>query len=99
MPGPPMALFLSSLGLSKQAFRIAIVIFLTIIDFLTFIYYSWIGLITVDMIIHSLMLLPAMILGFFLGNFAFGKVDEAFFKKLVMGITIASGVVLIWIGI
>jgi uncharacterized membrane protein YfcA len=95
MPGPPMALFLSSQGFGKQEFRRVIVIFLTIIDLLTFAYFLWVGLITADMIFRSLPLLPALILGFWLGNFAFGKMDEIYFKRLVMGITIAAGVVLI----
>jgi uncharacterized membrane protein YfcA len=95
MPGPPMALFLSSQGFAKQAFRRVIVIFLTIIDFLTFGYFIWMGLITTDMLLQSLRLLPALILGFLLGNFAFGKVDAVYFKRLVMVITISAGFVLI----
>ena len=69
-----MALFLSSQGFEKLAFRRAIVIFLTFIDLLTFAYYLLDWLITMDMILESLVLLPALILGFWLGNFAFGKV-------------------------
>ena len=46
MPGPPMALLLSSQGFEKVEFRKLIVIFLTVVDFLTFIYFIWIGLIT-----------------------------------------------------
>ncbi len=95
MPGPPMALFLCSQGFAKQAFRRVIVIFLTIIDFLTFGYFIWMGLITADMLLQSLRLLPALILGFVLGNFAFGKVDAVYFKRLVMVITISAGLVLI----
>jgi uncharacterized protein len=95
MPGPPMALFLSIQGFGKHEFRRVIVIFLSIIDILTFAYFLWVGLITADMIFRSLPLLPALILGFWLGNFAFGKMDEIYFKRLVMGITIAAGVVLI----
>jgi len=93
-----MALFLSSQGFAKQAFRRVIVIFLTIIDFLTFSYFVWMGLITADMLLQSMRLLPALILGFLLGNFAFGKVDEVYFKRLVMMITISAGMILLFSG-
>lgn len=95
MPGPPMALFLSSQGIEKVAFRRIMVIFLTIVDFLTFSYFLWIGLITADMLLQSLRLLPALILGFLLGNFAFVKFDEAYFRKLILGMVITAGTVLI----
>ncbi len=95
MPGPPMALLLSSQGFSKEAFRRIIVIFLTIVDFLTFIYYLLVGIITMDMLLQSLRLLPALIIGFLLGNLAFVKFDEVHFRKLVLGVIIAAGVLLI----
>jgi uncharacterized protein len=98
MPGPPMALFLSSQGFAKQAFRRVIVIFLTIIDFLTFGYFIWMGLITADMLLQSMRLLLALVLGFVVGNFAFGKVDESCFKRLVMMITISAGMILLFSG-
>ena len=50
-----------------------IVIFLTVIGFLTFFYFIWVGLISIDMIVLSLKLLPAMVLGFVVGNSLFWK--------------------------
>lgn len=47
------------------------------------------------MLLQSLKLSPAMALGFLGGNFAFGKVDEATFRRLPLGITLAAGVLLI----
>ena len=96
MPGPPMALLLGSQGIEKDEFRRLIVIFLTVVDFLTFFYFLWIGLINTDMLLQSLNLLPALALGFLVGNFVFGKVDEANFKRLTLGITLASGILLIF---
>ena len=40
MPGPPMALLLSSQGFAKEEFRKLMVVFLTVVDFLTFIFSS-----------------------------------------------------------
>jgi len=96
LPGPPMALLLSSQGFQKEEFRRVIVVFLTALDFFTFGYYSWVGLITPDMLLHGLEFLPAMVLGFLVGKFAFGRVDESHFRRLTLGITLAAGVLLLW---
>ena len=95
MPGPPMALLLGSQGIEKDEFRRLIVIFLTVVDFLTFFYFLWMGLINADMLLQSLKLMPALALGFLAGDYAFGKVDEATFKRLALGITLAAGFLLI----
>ena len=92
LPGPPMALLLSSQGFQKEEFRRVIVVFLTALDFFTFGYYSLVGLITADMLLHGLKFLPAMVLGFLVGRFAFGRVTEAHFRRLTLGITLAAGV-------
>lgn len=94
MPGPPMALLLNAQGTEKEEFRRLIVIFLTVIDFLTFFYFLWIGLINAEMLIQSLKLLPALAFGFLAGNFAFGRVDEGTFRRLTLGITLAAGMLL-----
>lgn len=96
MPGPPMDLLLSSQGLEKEAFRRLMVIFLTAIDFLTFGYYILVGLIDSEMIIFSLWFIPAVLLGFLAGSFAFGRVSEERFRRLTLGITLAAGAFLLW---
>ncbi len=73
------------------------VIFLTVVDFLTFIYFIWIGLINADMLVQSLMLLPALALGFLAGNLVFGKVNEVYFRRLALGVTLAAGILLLFV--
>ena len=96
MPGPPMAILLSSQGLEKKEFRRIMVIFLTAIDFLTFGYYILVGLIDIGMLIFSLWFIPAVLLGFLGGSFAFGRVSEERFRRLTLGITLAAGAFLLW---
>jgi uncharacterized membrane protein YfcA len=60
-------------------------------------YFIWIGLINVDMLMQGLMLLPALVLGFLAGSFVFGKVDEAYFRRLALAITLAAGILLLFI--
>jgi uncharacterized membrane protein YfcA len=96
MPGPPMALLLSGQGLEKAEFRRIIVIFLTAVDFVTFFYFLWIGLIDAEMLLQSMRLLPAMILGFLAGSYAFDRVDEVNFRSLTLWITLISGGMLLF---
>jgi hypothetical protein len=96
MPGPPMALLLSGQGLEKTEFRRIIVIFLTAVDFVTFFYFLWIGLINSEMLLQNLRLLPAMILGFLAGSYAFDRVDEVNFRSLTLWITLISGGMLLF---
>ncbi len=67
-----------------------IVIFLTVIGFLTFFYFIWVGLISIDMIVLSLKLLPAMVLGFVVGNSLFGRIDEASFRRMALGVVLMA---------
>jgi uncharacterized membrane protein YfcA len=48
------------------------------------------------MLIDSLRFLPAMLLGFFAGSLAFGRVSEDRFRRLTLGITLAAGAFLLW---
>lgn len=66
------------------------------IDFLTFGYYILVGLIDAEMFIDSLKFLPAMLLGFFAGSLAFGRVSEDRLRRLTLGITLAAGAFLLW---
>ena len=70
-------------------------IFLTVVDFSTFAYFVWIGLINVDMLVQSLMFMPALALGFLAGNFVIGKVDEVYFRRFALGITLVAGILLL----
>lgn len=54
------------------------------------------GLIDAEMLIDSIRLLPAMLLGFFAGSLAFGRVSEDRFRSLTLGITLAAGAFLLW---
>jgi uncharacterized protein len=86
LTGPPMALLLCSQEIMREKFRMLIVIFLTVIGFLTFFYFIWVGLISIDMIVLSLKLLPAMVLGFVIGNSLFGMIEEASFRRMALGV-------------
>ncbi len=58
---------------------------------------SWVknGLITADILCLTAIALPFMLVGMFLGNRAHYRVDEVMFRRIVYGVLIASGAVLI----
>ena len=97
LTGPPMALLLCSQEIKREKFRMLIVIFLTVIGFLTFFYFIWVGLISIDMIVLSLKLLPAMVLGFVVGNSLFGRIDEASFRMMALGVVLMAWIALLLI--
>lgn len=84
------------IGTEKEEFRRLMVIFLTAIDFLTFGYYILLELIDAEMLIFSLWFIPAVLLGFLAGSFAFGRVSEERFRRLTLGITLSAGAFLLW---
>jgi len=95
LPGPPMALLLSGQGYEKGEFRRLMVLFLTAVDFASFGYFFWAGIITGEMLLQGSLFLPAMVLGFIAGSSGFGRVDEALFRRLTLGITLSAGLLLL----
>jgi|GEM_PF-6068121 len=47
------------------------------------------------MLVQSLMFMPALALGFLAGNFVIGKVDEVYFRRFALGITLVAGILLL----
>jgi hypothetical protein len=53
------------------------------------------GLISIDMIVLILKLLPAMVLGFVVGNSLFGRIDEASFRMMALGVVLMAWIALL----
>ncbi|MEL6479560.1 MAG: sulfite exporter TauE/SafE family protein [Pseudomonadota bacterium] len=54
------------------------------------------GLITADVLLAIAVVAPASVLGAVIGNRAFGLANPATFRRVVTGLLLASGVVLLW---
>ncbi|MBY8974735.1 sulfite exporter TauE/SafE family protein [Rhodobacteraceae bacterium NNCM2] len=54
------------------------------------------GLVTRDVLYALAVAVPASVAGAVLGNKAFGLVDPATFRRVVLGLLLASGIVLVW---
>jgi uncharacterized membrane protein YfcA len=93
--GPPLVLYYQLAGADKAAFRgnlMAIFLLMTVIRVPS---YATVGLITSPRLWSSLAVLPAVILGAWLGNRLHLRTSEAGFRRLVAGAMVALGVLLL----
>jgi hypothetical protein len=91
MSGPPVILFFSNQGVSKQVFRANLNIYFTMIKLWTIPNQVVAGLITPDVLRWTAWSLPAMIAGTLLGMRLAQRVDEATFRRLTLIVVIVTG--------
>ncbi|MTI66221.1 MAG: sulfite exporter TauE/SafE family protein [Firmicutes bacterium] len=99
LSGPPVILFLANQGVKKQIFRANLTSYFLILNIITIPTYFFGGLITKDVINHTIILFPALIIGVLLGIKLGNKVDEKIFKKLTLILVISMGILSIISGI
>ncbi|PWB74839.1 MAG: hypothetical protein C3F15_07305 [Holophagae bacterium] len=97
--GPPLIFYYQLRGADKTAFRgtlMAIFLLMTLIRVPS---YAVFGLITAPRIWSSLALVPASMLGAFLGNRIHLRIDEATFRRLVSAALVVIGLTLLARGV
>lgn len=92
MSGPPVALFLSNQGVSKEVFRANITVFGFILNIVTIITYFSSGLVNSTLIQHISWLLPSMIIGTIIGAKSIKYINNILFKKITLILILSSGV-------
>jgi len=93
--GPPLVLYYQLAGLDKAAFRgnlMAIFLLMTLIRVPS---YAGMGLITPERLWSSLAVLPAVIVGAWVGNSLHLRIEELMFRRLVAGALVALGALLL----
>jgi uncharacterized protein len=93
--GPPLVLYYQLAGVDKAAFRgnlMAIFLLMTLIRVPS---YAGMGLITPERLWSSLMVMPAVIAGAWLGNSLHLRIEESTFKRLVAGALVVLGALLL----
>lgn len=93
--GPPLVLYYQLAGLDKAAFRgnlMAVFLLMTVIRVPS---YAGMGLITAERMWSSLAVLPAVLIGAWLGNSLHLRIEEQTFRRLVAGALVALGVLLL----
>lgn len=91
MSGPPVILFMSNQGVSKQVFRANINVYFTIIKLWTITNQAAAGLITSDVLSWAALSLPALFIGTLLGMRLTRRVEEAAFRRLTLLVVLATG--------
>lgn len=91
MSGPPVILFFSNQGFTKQEFRASLVAFFLFMNIVTLPVYLYAGLLTGTVLTSSLVLLPGMALGTFMGLRMAHRVPEEKFKKFVLVLVMIFG--------
>ena len=84
MGGPPVALFLTNLGLSKENFRGTMVIRSLAASTLSVLALLPTGILNSGVAAHALLLVPAMVAGFFIGSRLMKVVRPDLFKRLTV---------------
>lgn len=82
--GPPVILFLQNWGLKKNDFRGTTTGFFLITDFVQCVFLAMAGMFTPQVIRISVAVIPAIIVGFVLGELVQSYINEDLFKKIVI---------------
>jgi uncharacterized membrane protein YfcA len=91
MGGPPIILFLSNQGWPKEIFRATVAIHFLFIATLTIASYMVTGVVTGSRAIVSISLSPASVVGFYLGNLLFHRINAFFFARFALSLILFNG--------
>jgi len=92
LSGPPVILLLSNENTEKEIFRKTLTTYFLILNFISLPLFFFNGLLTRDIAIKSLMNLPALGVGMFLGLFIGNRISEGQFKKITLGLIFILGI-------
>jgi hypothetical protein len=91
MSGPPLILFFSNQGFSKQEFKANLIAFFLFINIATLPVFLYTGALTPDVLGSSALLMPGMILGTLVGLKLANRIDEQRFKTGVLVLLLVFG--------
>ncbi len=94
--GPFYVIYLKLRGLDKSQFRASIVLIFLLDGGVRIIGYALNGLYTVNVILMLLILLPVLILAMLVGNHLHIKLNQLVFNRLISGLLLISGVMLLY---
>lgn len=94
---PPAALFLSNQGVPKEKYRAGMALRTTVLSLFSLLVLTPTGIVTNTLLLKTLALSPALIIGFALGLYLSNRVSETIFVRLTL-LLIASVVLLSLIG-
>ncbi len=94
--GPPVAIYLLSQRLTKTGFQATTVLVFGVVNVFKVVPYAFLGLLTLETLWANVLLVPAALLGAWLGVKAHGMVSERAFFALTYVLLTITGTKLIW---
>lgn len=94
--GPPAAVYLLSRGLDKTTYQATTVLVFWILNVVKFVPYAFLGIFTLETLVADLVLVPAALLGTWIGVHAHRMISQRAFFALTYVLLSATGVKLIW---
>jgi uncharacterized membrane protein YfcA len=93
--GPPVVLFLLNQGLVRERFVGTLTAYFLFCGVTSVIAFSFIGIVTVDILVKVAILLPTSILGFYIGIRVLPKIDATLFRRIAASIVTAAALAII----
>jgi hypothetical protein len=98
MSGPPVIIFFTNQGMSKNVFRANLIAYFLTLNIFSIPVFFLNGLMTGEVLTHSLYYLPGLLAGAVAGNAMTHKVPEDRFRKIALVVILLSGVLSILSG-
>lgn len=92
LSGPPVILLLSNEDTEKEIFRKTLTTYFMMLNFISLPMFFINGLLTRDIVVKSLINLPALGIGMILGLFIGNSISEGHFKSLTLGMILVLGI-------
>jgi uncharacterized membrane protein YfcA len=99
IPGPPVILFFANQGLDKQSFRANLVFYFACSSLVAVLSTAVGGLVNGQILVRWASLLPAAVLGTWVGILLARRIDQARFRQVVLSVLVATGGVAIATGL
>lgn len=98
MGGPPVVLLGVNQGWKKESFRANLLAFFVVSNSSSLVNLAGAGALTTSALALDLLLLPATAAGILAGNWLFGRIDAERFRRLVVMLVMATGLLSVWTG-
>ena len=94
-PGPPVVMYATTQGWSPRTQKANVMAFFVVNESVILVGYWWAGLLTPEVLTLAAAYSPPALAGLLAGMAMFTRVDPARFRRLVFGLLLVSGLVLV----
>ena len=92
--GPLAAFYTMAQGWEPRAVRASLALYFLTFEVVAFALYAWTGLVHQGTLLNIVTLLPGVLLGFGVGSFLAGRLDQRAFRWVAVGVIVAGSLVL-----